>query len=322
MKFHRFLAALPLLTATLWAASPAVNDLVLPEKIYPQLDGILKRAVQQSPQMLNRMLDLEIAENNRVIARSNLLPGVSGAYSYYESSDDRADLNGRVNVAKIYYNFSATQPIFYWGERRNSARMGEIQQKIAQGSYRDGYRLLAQEIRGQFLQLIVRKTYLDRTRLTLKYRQDSLKAAEDRFAKKEISDADIFSGAHGSRTRPDRDGAQQLRLRRRQHAFALAHRFKRDRVKAPCPTRSRRSPTRPALSTRSWPDFWPRRILRPRQRSTCAASSRSKTSTTRTPRPGCAPVQHCPRHVAGRTNLFPQRGAEIPRQPQGLPASR
>ena len=60
MKICRHLLAVPLITASLWAA-PAVNDLILPERIFPQLDGILKDAVQQSPRMLNRALDPEIA---------------------------------------------------------------------------------------------------------------------------------------------------------------------------------------------------------------------------------------------------------------------
>ena len=46
MKFCKLLAAWPLLATSLWAASPTVNDLVLPEKIYPQLDAMLKHAVQ------------------------------------------------------------------------------------------------------------------------------------------------------------------------------------------------------------------------------------------------------------------------------------
>ncbi|MDB6115238.1 MAG: outer rane channel protein [Lacunisphaera sp.] len=192
MKFRRFLAALPLLAVGAWAAAPGVDDLLLPEKIYPQLDAVLKQAVQQSPQMINRALDLEIAENNRIGARAGLLPSVGGSYTYSKASDDRADLNDRVKATKIYYSLAVTQPIFYWGERRNSARMGEIQKLISAGNQREGYRLFAQEIRTQYLQLIIRRIALGRSRLANKYNQDALKAAEDRFNKKVISEAEVF----------------------------------------------------------------------------------------------------------------------------------
>lgn len=164
----------------------------MPEKVFPQLDVLLKQAVKQSPRMLNQALELEIAENNRIQARSNLLPSIGGFYNYSQARDDRADLNGWVNVTKNYYSFSLNQPIFYWGERRNMSRIGEIQQKIAQGNLRDGYRLLAQEIRGSYLYLIIRKTNLERIRLNDKYQQGILKLAEERRVKNVISEAEIF----------------------------------------------------------------------------------------------------------------------------------
>ena len=120
MKSCRLLAAWPLLATGLWAASPTVNDLVLPEKIYPQLDAMLKHAVQQSPQMVSRALELEVAENNRMAARANILTAIGSSYSYNQAWDDRADLNGRVRVAKVGYSLSISQPVFFWGERTNN----------------------------------------------------------------------------------------------------------------------------------------------------------------------------------------------------------
>ena len=208
MKFRRFLAALPLLAVGAWAATPKTDDLLLPEQIYPQLDAILKHAVQQSPQMVNRALEMEIAENNRINARSGLLPSVGGSYTFTKTSDDRADLAERVKATKVYYSLAVTQPVFYWGERRNSARMGEIQKKIAEGNQHDGYRLLAQEIRTLYLQLIVKRIALGRSRLGNKYYQDALKAAEERFNKKVISEAEAF----GVRLNAERAQIEEERL--------------------------------------------------------------------------------------------------------------
>lgn len=189
MKVTRFLLALPLLCTAGWAA-PA-DELVLPEKVFPQLESILTAAVQRSPRMINRALDLEIAENGRISARSGLLPNVGGYYSYYEARDDRADLAGRQDVTKIAYSLTLTQPLFHWGERRNNARVGEIQQKIAQGNYQEGYRLLVQELRTAYLRLIVQKAVVKRTRFYVEVTQSELKQQEERLLQKVISGAEI-----------------------------------------------------------------------------------------------------------------------------------
>lgn len=191
MKIWKLLTSISLLSANLWAAAPAAHDLTLPEGLFPQLDGILKKAVQQSPRMLNRALDLEIAENNRIQARANLLPNFGGYANYIESRDTRADLNGRLSVTKIAYNFSINQPLFYWGERRNNAKMGEIQASIAKGQYRDGYRALAQTLRADYLRLIVLKLVNLRGAYYVEFTKNQLAQEEERLAKKVISETQI-----------------------------------------------------------------------------------------------------------------------------------
>lgn len=173
------------------AVDSNVNELVLPEELYPQLDTILATAVRQSPRMLNQALTLEIAENNRIQARSNLLPTVGGYGNYYEARDTRADLSGRLSVTKIAYNVSINQPLFHWGERRNNDKMGEIQQNITKGQYRDAYRLLAQGLRGDFLRLIVQKLAAERAAFYLEHTKRQLALEEERLAKKVISEYQI-----------------------------------------------------------------------------------------------------------------------------------
>jgi len=198
MKNLRLLVLLPVMAFGFQTVGASVNDLVLPEKFFPDLDSILTKAVQQSPRMLNRALDLEIAENNRIAARAGMLPNLSAGFSYYKS-DDRTSYvyptgpssASTYRVTKTPYNVNLTQPLFHWNERRNSAQIGEISEKIAQGQYREGYRLLAQELRTAYLQLIVQKTALKRTRFYLQLSNNTLKLQEERWAKKVISDADI-----------------------------------------------------------------------------------------------------------------------------------
>ena len=185
------LAALPLLACLLQAASPAVSELPLPEKAFPGLDAILRSAVQQSPRMVNQALNLEIAENDRIAARAGLLPSVNAYYSYnfaYENTNS----SGYHHSTKTPYSASLSQPVFFWGERKNSNKIGAIQQEIAKGSYREGYRLLAQEIRGGYLRLIVQKIGLKRARFYQQYVSNQLKLQEERLTKKVISEAEIF----------------------------------------------------------------------------------------------------------------------------------
>lgn len=190
-KAWKSLAALPLLACLLQAATPAVDDIPLPEKLHPELEAILRNAVQQSPRMLNQALDLEIAENDRIAARAGLLPSVSASASYYVASDQVDKTNGRYNTTKTPYSLSLNQPIFHWGERRNTNNIGIIQKNIAQGQYRLGYRLLAQELRTGYLRLIYYKIAVKRAQFYQQYVTNQLKIQEDRLVKKVISAVEI-----------------------------------------------------------------------------------------------------------------------------------
>ncbi len=202
MKELRIILALPFLAISLWATEPAASTLVLPEQLFPKLDEIIKASVQQSPRMISRALDLEIAENVRLQARSNLLPNVNATYGYNKSNDDSKYLYGPGNpnnssnsytVTKTPYSLILSQPLFYWGEKRNNYKVGQIQETISKGQYREGYRLLVQEIRASYLHLIVQKLAVRRNRYFLEYTNTRLKEQEDRFAKNFISGTEIAS---------------------------------------------------------------------------------------------------------------------------------
>jgi outer membrane protein TolC len=192
MKNLRLLAALPLLAMGLSTTAYAAGNIATPEQLFPQLDGILKQAVSQSPRMISRAVDLEIAEHDRIAARAALLPTVGGYYTFYEAKDKRADLGETLDVTKIYYNFSITQPLYHWGDRRNTARIGEIRQNMAEGQYRNAYRLLAQEVRATYFRLILDKLRAKKASFYLEYANNQLKQGEERLAKKVISDAAMF----------------------------------------------------------------------------------------------------------------------------------
>lgn len=191
MKYSRLLAAGSLF-AGLTIVQVFGQGLVTAEKLYPELDSILKSAVAQSPRMISRAIDLEIAENDRIAARAGLLPTVGGAFRYYEARERRADLGERMSVPKTYYDFSISQPLYHWGERANTARIGEVRELIAQGNYREGYRIFAQEVRNAYLKLIVDKLRAKRTAYALDYANNQLKQGEERLAQKVISAGQMF----------------------------------------------------------------------------------------------------------------------------------
>jgi len=192
MKILRLSLVLMLLAGKFLAAGMAVEGLVLAENVLPQLEPVLTAAVQQSPTMLNRSLDLEIAENNRIQSRAGLLPSLGGYASYMQSRDTRADLAGRLEVTKVAYNFSITQPLFHWGERRNTFKISEIQAAIAKGQYQDGYRFLAQNLRNDYMRLIVQKLTVKRGAAYAAFTKNQLAKEETRLAQKVISEFQIF----------------------------------------------------------------------------------------------------------------------------------
>ncbi len=177
-----------------WCVSAmAADDIVTPEKLFPQLDVILKQTVAQSPRMVTRALDLEMAEQDRIASRAAILPSVAGSYRVVESRDDRSDLLEPTNVAKQYYDFSLAQPVFHWGERRNAVRIGEIRNQMSKGQYREGYRQLANEVRTLYLTLVLDKIRSRRADYYRDYSVNQQKLAEDKLAKKVIAESQIFN---------------------------------------------------------------------------------------------------------------------------------
>lgn len=168
------------------------QPMLLPEKIFPELQPILTTALAQSPRMLERSLDAEAAAGDRMQAKAGIYPSVGGFFQESQARDRREDIKGSLAVEKLYYNLSITQPIFHWGTLRDRAKIGEIREKIALKQYAQGYALLAQEVRGTYLRLIVQKVQLQTAKYDQQQSEQALKLAEDRLRNRVISDAEIF----------------------------------------------------------------------------------------------------------------------------------
>jgi len=165
----------------------------LPETYFPALKGILSAAVSQSPRMVARNAENAVAEGNQIVMRSGQLPSVGGYVQFFPwQRDDRADLPAPTNTKRLNYSLTLTQPIYHWGALQNNTRIGELQLRMTQGQTFEGYRLLVQEIRGQYLQLVVKKAIREKSQLGLRMAQDNFAVAQTKLEKKVNSEADMF----------------------------------------------------------------------------------------------------------------------------------
>ena len=181
----------------------AVATPQLPEDVFPELKQILAEAANRSPRMVAQDLNLLIADGDLIQAKSGMLPRLGGYYQKSKTKDIREDVAGTLDSNKTYYSVSLSQPIFHWGALRNNAKAGEIRRLIADENYGEAYRVLAQEIRANYLGLIMLKVGVRVSTFNRKLSEEKLAVEEERLQKKVISEGAIFQ------TRID---AEQARL--------------------------------------------------------------------------------------------------------------
>ncbi|MCB1103893.1 MAG: TolC family protein [Cephaloticoccus sp.] len=165
----------------------------LAEDVFPQLKGILAKAVEQSPRMLSQNLDRAAADGDMIQAKAGLYPTLGGFYQMTQTQDRREDQPGTLDSDKVFYNISLTQPVFHWGERFNNARIGDIRRQIADENFKEAYRLLAHEIRLAYLDLVMGKIQLAKVTYSRDLALEALGNAEDRLSKGVMSEGEIFA---------------------------------------------------------------------------------------------------------------------------------
>lgn len=187
---------------TLHAQSVPEGTFPLPETYFPDLKVLIDSAAKQSPRMIARNTENAVAEANRIAARSGQLPSAGGYLSYYpETTETRAvgpDASGNpradavLHPKKLTYNFTITQPLYHWGALRNNTKIGELQKQITEGQSAEAYRSLVDEIRAQYLQIIVNKTALSRARFNQQIADENLALARSKRERNVISEAEMF----------------------------------------------------------------------------------------------------------------------------------
>lgn len=170
-------------------------DLPLPENYLPVLKNALETAVQQSPRMIARNTELVVADANRIISRSSQLPSMGFTGTYYPWTRDKRASGGVEtyrNTDRTTYYLTIHQAAYHWGALRNAARIGALRLKIAEGQTAEVYRLLAQEIRSLYLQLILKKASLARSRLAQQQAEEKLSLAKDNLERRLIARASMY----------------------------------------------------------------------------------------------------------------------------------
>lgn len=162
----------------------------LPEEIFPELKAILQTALQQSPTMVTKNIELAQSEANKMTAFAQLLPSVGTSFSYNQS-DAAVSSNTSVTSSSsgLFYSASFTQPIFRWGTLMAANDAAKVQLSISQKNFAEAYRTLALSIRSQYLGLVARKITLKNNRAAQERAAYNLSVAEAKLGYGTLSQA-------------------------------------------------------------------------------------------------------------------------------------
>jgi len=178
-----FFTVLGVLPAVLSAQTPPLSA-TLPENFLPGLRDILHSALQQSPQMIARDIDLAAQEASRYQSAAQEWPSLNGSASYFESKSAVATGIGASTATSnkgVIYSLGLSQPIYHWGALQAATDISHLQIKISECQYADAYRQLATMIRAQYLSLIMQKLQDRNARFSLDQAKASLAVVQERF---------------------------------------------------------------------------------------------------------------------------------------------
>ncbi|HEY5078624.1 MAG TPA: TolC family protein, partial [Opitutaceae bacterium] len=189
MKLPATLSIALLSAACLRAEAPPVVG-TLPEDLIPEIRPLLQAAVERSPNTIAASIALAQQEAGKITSNSVLWPSVFASANYDTTSESTSKSPTSRNQG-FFYSASISQPLFQWGALRNSAAVGDLGVKIAERQYGEAYRLLAVNIREQYLGLIQKKVALRNALFNLRLSQESMKAQQARFDSGSSSEAEL-----------------------------------------------------------------------------------------------------------------------------------
>jgi outer membrane protein TolC len=155
------------LAAILAAAGPIRGQVAvvpvtgLPEELLPGLEPLLKAAATRSPEAIRRSLEVDAAEGRKLVGKSVMLPSLSGSARYAVNDEAVSGNSGTSNRSSgFFYNFALNQPVYHWGALQAQADREKIGLRIAERQYAEAIRLLLQQIRRGYLEIVQHRAAL------------------------------------------------------------------------------------------------------------------------------------------------------------------
>lgn len=175
------------------AAGPSVEG-TMPEDYLPELKEILQNALKQSPQMILKEIEIAQAEAARYGTDAPRFPTLNGGVSYdTNQSSVSSNTNSKSKNSGLFYSLSLAQPIFQWGALKNQSEIGKLAVLVAQKNYDEYFRLLAGNLRSQYLSLVVKKAALATVRFRQKIAESTLEVERQKLSRGTISAGEMIA---------------------------------------------------------------------------------------------------------------------------------
>ena len=173
-------------------AQPSQNLPPLPEDLLPALRPILVSALEQSPQMIARNIEIAQAEGTRIQNAAGLFPSLGTSLQYGSNSTTTSYLASvSASNSGFLYSIYAYQPVYHWGALKAQAEIGKIGVRIADRQYAEAYRQLVVSLRTQFLTLIAKKMVLRNADYSLQQATEYLAIMEEKLRTKSVSPGEV-----------------------------------------------------------------------------------------------------------------------------------
>lgn len=156
-------------------AQPAGLTGTMPEDVLPELNAILRTALQQSPQVILAAIDVERGEAARIQANAARWPSLNGNATFANNQEAvSSNTSTQSRASGLFYSINLNQSIFHWGALKNQSAVGKIGLLIAEKNYAEAYRSLSVVLRQSYLELVIKKARLKHARYQFARAQDDL----------------------------------------------------------------------------------------------------------------------------------------------------
>jgi outer membrane protein TolC len=161
------------------------------EVLFPELEGVLRHAVSQSPEMVDQNLKLAIEEADSIVSSAKLYPRASAYVRELYQIEDRRDIGKRTEAEKFYYDLSLYQPIYHWGALKASSDIGKILVELEKGKVKNAYQILIQKLRSDYINLVITKLTLRNAEMALNQREADLELKKASLEEGEASKGSV-----------------------------------------------------------------------------------------------------------------------------------